>query len=128
MKKRFPLVIFIIGIITLLAGGGFLAWRYLEPPSISDADYLVQLRTWTAKTSESLVWTFTEVGKGQLTTNNHQNDYDFLWALDGNQLKTETAWAYPLQNTFTYKLNRQDNTLELSSGDKTVVFTAVKPQ
>ena len=33
----------------------------------------------------SVIWNFTEIGKGTLTTNNHENDYDFIWAIDGDR-------------------------------------------
>ena len=70
----------------------------------------------------SVIWQFTEVGKGTLTTNNHINDYDFIWALEDGRLKIETKWLYDLENEYEYELNQADKTLILKDDDKEIVF------
>ena len=72
----------------------------------------------------SVVWKFTEVGKGTLTTNGHTNDYDFIWAIEGGELKMETAWLYTLENAYTYTIDQAAGRLVLTEGDKTVTFVA----
>ncbi|MDO4746856.1 MAG: DUF5640 domain-containing protein [Candidatus Saccharibacteria bacterium] len=67
-------------------------------------------------------WKFTEVGKGTLTTNNHINDYDFLWAIEDGKLKIETKWLYDLENEYDYEINRNEKTLILRDGEKQIVF------
>ena len=83
-----------------------------------DAEFLVQMGEWTREDAEGVIWNFTEIGKGTLTTNNHQNDYDFLWSVDGDTLKIETKWLYDLNDEYTYKLQQDNKTLTLSSKTK----------
>ncbi len=122
--KKFSLIIFIIGILALLGGGGFLAYKLLGGTSTADADFLISAGTWTKDGEEGVIWQFTEIGKGTLTTNNHTNDYDFIWALDGNKLKIETSWLYNLENEYTYSLDQSGKTLSLTAGDQTITFVA----
>ena len=70
----------------------------------------------------SLVWEFTEVGKGTLTTNGHINDYEFIWALDEDRLKIETKWLYDLNNEYTYELDQEKGELTLTDGEETIVL------
>lgn len=122
MKKRISLIIFIIGIITLLGGGGWLGYNLLKTPDTRNADFLVEVGSWTEKDSESVIWNFTEIGKGTLTTNNHTNDYDFIWSIDDSTLKIETSWLYNLDDEFTYELNQKDKTLTITKDDQQLIF------
>ena len=70
----------------------------------------------------SVIWKFTEVGKGTLTTNGHVNDYDFIWALEDGKLKIETKWLYELENEYDYELDRDKGLLVLKDGEKDVTF------
>ena len=124
MKKRIPLIVFIIGIITLLAGVGFLLFKLLKQPDSRDAEYLVEIGEWVENDADSVIWTFTEVGKGSLTTNNHLNDYDFIWSIEGETLKIETKWLYDLNDEYTYSLDRGAKTLTLTKGDESIIFSA----
>ena len=127
MKKRIPLIVFIIGIVTLLAGGGFLLFKLLKQPDTRDAEYLVEIGEWVENDADSVIWNFTEIGKGSLTTNNHFNDYDFIWAIEGETLKIETKWLYDLNDEYTYSLDRGAKTLTLTKGDSSIIFSA-KPE
>ena len=73
----------------------------------------------------SVVWNFTEVGKGTLTTNGHINDYDFIWALENGKLLVETDWLYALDDTYDYSLDKSAGTLTLTNEDEKHVFRAV---
>ena len=73
----------------------------------------------------SVVWDFTEIGKGTLTTNGHVNDYDFIWSLEGGKLLVETDWLYTLENTYDYSLDKAAGVLTLTSEDEKFVFHAV---
>ena len=120
-----PLIIFILGIVSLGASIPFLIKS--QTPKTADAEYLLKIGSWTEidpETSEktSVIWDFTELGKGTLTTNNHQNDYDFTWSLEGETLKIETSWLYDLENEYSYSLDQKSNILTLTSGSKTVKF------
>ncbi len=124
MKKRLSLIIFIVGLVTLASGGAFLLFNMFKKPDTRDAEYLIEVGTWVEQDAESVIWQFTEIGKGSLTTNNHLNDYNFIWAIDGDKLKIETDWLYKLENEYTYELNQKSNTLTLTSEGQTIVFNA----
>lgn len=122
-KKRISLIVLIIGLITLVAGVVFLIVRLNAGPSIQDGEYLVSVGEWTEEDEPGVVWNFTEIGKGTLTTNNHTNDYDFIWALEDGKLKVETDWLYTLDDEFEYKLDQNNNVLILTSGETEIKFT-----
>ena len=62
----------------------------------------------------SVIWNFTEIGKGTLTTNNHENDYDFIWAISGDTLEIETEWLYTTDDKFVYRLDQENQILILN--------------
>ena len=128
-KSRRPLAIatLVIGIITLIVGIIMLILNLTARPAVPDADFLIAKRTWAITDTPAVEWTFTEVGKGTLTTNSHTNDYNFLWAIDGDQLTIETDWLYTLDNTFTYKLDQSTATLTLTASDGTTYAFAPLP-
>ena len=121
-KKRISIIVFIIGLIALVAGAVFLIVRLSAGPSVADGEYLVNVGKWAEEGEPSVVWTFSEVGKGTLTTNNHLNDYGFTWAIDGDKLLIETEWLYTLNDAYEYQLDQGANTLTLKDGDKKIVF------
>lgn len=121
-KKRVSLIVFIIGLIALVAGVIFLIIRLNSGPSVADGEYLVSVGEWTEEGEPGVVWNFTEIGKGTLTTNDHLNDYDFAWALEDGVLKIETEWLYNMDDEFEYSLDQGGNTLTLTSGDEEIIF------
>ena len=123
-KKIISIIIFVIGLITLITGVTFLILDLVKKPSVADGEYLVEVGKWSLEDNDSVVWNFTEIGKGTLTTNNHINDYDFIWALEDNKLKIETKWLYDLEDEYEYKLNQDAKTLTLINGEETITFTA----
>ena len=141
-KQKFSLIVFIIGIITLIAGAVALVLNFVIKPDMRDAEYLVKMEEWvlqpdfgeqeegTEVRSETIdtnvIWKFTEIGKGTLTTNNHVNDYDFIWAIDGDTLKIETKWLYDLNNEYNYKINQSEKTLTLTAGETEYKFKATE--
>ena len=124
-KKRISLIIFIIGLITLIAGVIFLIVRLNAGPNITDGEYLVSVGEWTEQGEPGVVWNFTEIGKGTLTTNNHINDYEFAWALENGTLKIDTEWLYTLNNEFKYSLDQGSSILTLTSGEEETIFVPV---
>ena len=118
-KKKWGVFAFIIGLLTLAGGVAFLIFNLLKGPGVRDAEYLVRMGAWEREGEPAVVWNFTEVGKGTLTTNDHANNYDFIWRIDGDTLKIETKWLYELNDEYTYKLDQGKNVLTLSneSGD-----------
>ena len=123
-KKKFSLIVFILGIFTLIAGATALILSFVLKPNMRDAEYLVEIGQWTENDAEGVIWNFTEIGKGTLTTNNHTNDYDFIWAIDGDKLKIETKWLTELNDEFTYKIDQGAKTLTLTSGEDSFTFSA----
>ena len=73
-----------------------------------------------------VVWSFDEIGKGKLTTNGGLDEYDFIWAIEDNKLKIETNWLYLLENEYEYSLDQNAGRLDLTDGDKSYHFIAVK--
>lgn len=124
-KKRISLIVLIIGLLTLIAGVVFLIVRLTAGPSVADGEYLVSVGEWKEQDEPSVIWNFKEIGKGTLTTNNHTNDYDFVWALEDGKLKINTEWLYTLNNEFDYALDQGSNILTLTSGDETFTFVPV---
>lgn len=125
-KKRVSLIVFIIGIITLIAGVIFLIVRLTAGPSVADGEYLISVGEWTEEDEPGVVWNFTEVGKGTLTTNNHINDYDFAWVIEDGKLKIETEWLYTMDDEFDYELDQNNNILTITrEGEEAVKFVPV---
>lgn len=71
-----------------------------------------------------VIWQFTEIGKGTLTTNNHLNDYEFAWALQEGQMLVQTEWLYELNNKYDYTLDQGEGVLVLSDGANEYRFVA----
>ena len=124
-KKRVSLIVMIIGLITLIVGVVFLIVRLTARPSVADGEYLVSVGEWTEQGEPGIVWNFTEIGKGTLTTNNHTNDYDFVWALEDGKLKIDTEWLYTLNDEFDYTLDQNGNMLTLTNGNEEIIFAPV---
>ena len=118
--KKGPIVVFLIGLVTLAGGLGFLIYKLASAPGMADAEFLVSSGQWTREDTKNVVWNFTEIGKGKLTTDDHTNDYDFIWALDGNKIKIETAWLYDLNDEFEYKLDQKNKILTLKDTSKNI--------
>lgn len=155
-KKRFSFIIFVIGILVLVFGLVLILLKLINiDDRMQDGEYLVEKREWalvhTSTTDEpwstgtefitncgsggvetncievvEVIWQFTEIGKGTLTTNDHLNDYDFIWALEDGKLKIETSWLYPLENEYEYELNQESGLLKLADGEKFYYFTAIQ--
>ncbi|MBQ3433091.1 hypothetical protein IJG22_02215 [Candidatus Saccharibacteria bacterium] len=71
-----------------------------------------------------VIWHFTEIGKGTLTTNNHVNDYEFAWRIDDDKIQIQTNWLYQLEDEFKYELDQGAGVLVLSNGDEQYRFVA----
>lgn len=144
-KKIISTVVMVLGFAALVVGAVFLILKLTAKPKVADGDYLVEAGNWVLEdgtectTNESgtdsaevrrctpsVIWHFTEIGKGTLTTNDHVNDYDFAWAIDGDKLTIRTNWLYELNDQYTYKLDQTTGTLTLSSGQQEYKFTAAQ--
>lgn len=125
LAKKKPIagiIALIIGIIMLAAGAVTLVLRLNSKPGLRDAEYLVEIGTWTREGAPSVIWQFTGVGTGTLTTNSHINDYDFIWSIEGDQLKLETDWLYTLNDEYTYAIDQAANILTLNSNGEEWTF------
>lgn len=123
-QKILALVVFIVGIITLIVGIVFLVLSLMSGNDMAAGEYLVSAKNWVLEDEPGVVWDFTEIGKGTLTTNNHENDYDFIWAIDGDELKIETKWLYELEDDYDYELNQKEGVLILRDDGKEYKFLA----
>jgi hypothetical protein len=104
-KKILSIIIFIIGLIALIVGVVFLILDLNKGVSLQDGEYLVSVDSWVKEDEPGVIWTFTEIGKGKLTTNNYLNSYDFIWAIEDNKFKIETDWLYTLNDEFEYRID-----------------------
>ena len=106
MKKQqlISIITFVVGLVMFAVGLIFLFVRFSEEATLADGEYLVTVGSFQREDEPSVIWQFTEIGKGKLTTNNHQNDYDFIWALEDGKMKIETDWLYVLNNEYDYRL------------------------
>lgn len=125
-KKRISIITLIVGLIALVAGAVFLIVRLNSGAGVADGEYLVSVGKWTKDEEPSVVWEFTELGKGTLTTNDHINDYDFTWAIEDGKLQIQTEWLYTMDDTYEYSLDQGSNTLTLKDGDETIKFVPAK--
>ena len=116
-RRVLPVITFLIGLVVLATGVVFLAVKLVQRSSASDAERLVEIGTFVKDGEDGVIWQFTEVGKGTLTTNNHTNDYDFIWAIEDGKLKIETAWLYDLNDEYAYKIDGEKLVL-----DEKIVF------
>lgn len=123
-KKIISVVVFIIGMVALAVGVVFLLLKLIEQNAVQDGDYLVSAKNWVLEDDEKVIWDFEEIGKGTLTTNNHLNDYTFIWALEDGKLKIETDWLYTLDDEYDYTINQSEGKLILNDGEKEIIFKA----
>ena len=116
-KNLVGIIVMLVGILTLIAGLTFFLVKILTKPGVLDGDFLVSVGEWrleadtncadeaNCEDNSGVIWNFTEIGKGTLTTNNHLNDYDFIWAIENGKLKIETSWLYNLNDEYEYKID-----------------------
>ena len=113
-----------MGILVVIAGVICLILNLSQSSVAKDAEYLIATDGWVLEDSDRVVWNFTEVGKGKLTTNAHENDYDFKWAIEDGKLKIETDWLYELDNEYEYSLDQGNGVLTLTDDDESYQFVA----
>ena len=123
-KKIIFISVFAVGLATLIAGAVFLILNLTRGADVADGEYLISVEKWVLSDSDRVEWKFTEIGKGTLTTNAHENDYDFLWSLEDGKMKVETDWLYDLENEYDYKLDQSAGELILSADGEEHRFVA----
>ena len=116
-KSKWPFVVLLAGVAVLAAGIVVLCLNLFNAGGLRDAEYLVQIGAWTREDEPSVIWQFTEIGKGKLTVNTHANDYDFIWAIDDGVLKIETDWLYALNDEYKYTVDQSAAKLTLIPAD-----------
>lgn len=136
-KKLISIGVLVVGLITLVVGAVFLVLNLTKGEVVADGDYLVSAGEWVLggetncpqneenNCSPDVVWKFTEIGKGVLTTDGHQHDYDFIWAIEDGKLLIETAWLYDLENAYEYELDKDSGKLKLADENGEYEFVAL---
>lgn len=119
-RKKWPIVLFFCGAVALILGIIALVVNLVSKPAISDAEFMISNGEWVREDEPTVIWDFTEAGKGTLTTDGHLNNYDFTWMLDGNKLKIETSWLYDLADEFDYTLDQGAKTLTIKNDEKSI--------
>lgn len=120
--RKISIGVLAVGIVALVAGIGFLVYQLVSTPGADDADFLVQVKTWQREDAPSVVWEFSEIGKGSLSTNAGENIYDFDWSFDDGKLKIDTDWLYTLNDEYEFSLNQGARTFTLKTDDETLTF------
>ncbi len=125
-SNKWPLAVFIIGAAFLAAGLTMLIIKLVSAPAVADAEFLVSSGKWTREDESAVVWNFAEVGKGSLTTDAGNTNYDFIWAIKDGKLKIETTWLYDLNDEFDYTLDQGAKTLTIKNGETEIKFKAAE--
>ncbi len=133
-NKTVSLGVLIIGLIMLVVGVVFLILELKKASLLADGDFLVSAGEWRlvegadcdaeSECDDAVIWTFSEIGKGTLTTNGHKNDYDFIWAIRDGKLLIETDWLYKLNNEYEYTLDQEARTLTVKNEGAEYKFVA----
>ncbi len=133
-NKAVSLGVLIIGLIMLVVGVVFLILELKKASLLADGDFLVSAGEWRlvesvdcdaeSECEDAVIWTFSEIGKGTLTTNGHKNDYDFIWAIRDGKLLIETDWLYKLNNEYEYALDQEARTLTVKNEGAEYKFVA----
>ena len=121
-KKIACITTFVIGMITLIVGVVFLVLGLTGKAAVADGEYLVDAGNWTLTDCneddcDEVVWDFTEIGKGKLTTDGHAHDWDFAWALEDGKMIIKTDWLYELDDEYEYSLDQNTGVLTLKNDD-----------
>ena len=98
------IVVLVVGLATLVVGVVFLVLVLNRQPAVHDAEKLTTGGSWQREDQPDVVWNFTGIGNGTLTTNSHKNDWEFRWALEEDRLLVETKWLYTLNDEFKYEI------------------------
>lgn len=122
-KKIAYIATFVIGMTMLVVGAVFLVVNVLGGNAVADGEYLVEKQDWTLSDCgeddcDKVVWNFKEIGKGTLTTDGGEHEYDFEWAIEDGKLLIRTNWLYDMNNEYEYSLDQNSNTLTLSEADE----------
>lgn len=122
LGKKAKFAIIISSAVVGLAAVGvllyFLVLRKEEPEVVlTDRDILVS-HAWEKQEAPTVIWTFRADGTGEITTNK-SNYYDMTWYFeqDGETqtLKINTAWLYELNDSFTFALDRENNSFTVKN-------------
>ena len=128
-KKIVCITVFVIGIIILIVGIVFLVLSMLKGSAVADGEYLVAAESWVLSECEEedcdkVVWDFTEIGKGELTTDGGEHKYEFKWAIEDGKLLVQTDWLYEMDNEYEYSLDQGNGVLTLRDDAGEYQFTA----
>ena len=121
-QRKISLGVLVVGILALVGGVGFLVYNLLKTPDANDAEFLVEVGEWQREDATGVVWNFMEIGKGTLTTNGGENEYDFEWAFEDDKLKIDTDWLYTLNDEYEFELDQEAKKFTVANGDETITF------
>ena len=121
-KKNLSIGVFVLGMIMLVVGIVFLVLNVLKGNAVADGEYLVAAENWVLtdcgdEDCDKVIWDFTEIGKGSLTTDGGEHNYDFKWAIKDGKLDIQTDWLYELNNEYEYSLDQSNGVLTLRDID-----------
>lgn len=120
--RKIGVGVLVVGALVLVAGVGFLVYNLVKTPGAGDAEYLVEVGQWQREDAPSVVWEFTEIGEGKLSTNGGENVYDFVWAFKDGKLEIDTDWLYELNDEYEFEIDQGVGKFRIVSGDETIEF------
>lgn len=128
-KKIACITVFVVGLIVLVVGIVFLVLSILKGNAVADGEYLVAAESWQLtdcgeENCDKVVWDFTEIGKGTLTTDGSEHNYNFQWAIKDGKLLIQTDWLYEMDNEYEYSLDQGNGVLTLKDDENEYKFTA----
>ena len=121
-KKITCITIFVLGMIVLVVGTVFMVLNVLKGNAVADGEYLVAAGDWMLtdcgnENCDKVVWDFTEIGKGVLTTDGGERKYNFEWAIEDGKLLIQTDWLYELNDEYEYSLDQSNGVLTVFDKD-----------
>lgn len=119
MDKR-AFAFFCAGMVILAVGLILLVVKIITGPKFDNAEFLVSAGEWVREDDPTVIWDFTDIGEGELTTDGHLNNYLFIWSIDGGKLKIETTWLYDLNDEFDYSLDQGAKILTIRNHDRDI--------
>lgn len=115
--KKWIIAAFLVGLTALIVAIVFLVIRLTSQPKLEDAEFLISTGEWVREDAPNVIWDFTGVGDGMLTTDGHLNNYPFIWSMEEGKIKIETTWLYDLSDEFTYTLDQNNKILIIKKLD-----------
>ncbi|MBR3232952.1 hypothetical protein IKF74_01570 [Candidatus Saccharibacteria bacterium] len=96
-------------------------FKKTEPVIVKTDRDILTAHAWEKDGAPTVIWTFRDDGSGEITTNK-SNYYNMNWSLEQGEgesatqtLKITTNWLYDIEDTFTFSLDRDEDTFTVKN-------------